>query len=56
MGGIPASVAYAVWTGLGAVGVAICGSIFFGESLNGGQAVSMALVILGVMGMKLASG
>ncbi|HET7776867.1 MAG TPA: multidrug efflux SMR transporter [Azospira sp.] len=56
MGGIPAGVAYAVWTGLGAVGVAVCGAVFFGDQLNGGQLASMALVIAGVMGMKLATG
>lgn len=55
MRGIPAGVAYAVWTGLGAVGVAIFGALYFGEQLNAGQLASMALVIVGVVGMKLAS-
>lgn len=55
MRGIPASVAYAVWTGLGAVGVAIFGAMYFGEQLNAGQIASMALVIVGVVGMKLTS-
>ncbi|AEV24456.1 DMT family transporter [Azospira sp. APE16] len=56
MRGIPAGVAYAVWTGLGAVGVAICGALFFGDQLNGGQMGAMAVVIAGVVGMKLATG
>lgn len=56
MRGIPASVAYAVWTGLGAVGVAIFGAMVFGDHLNWGQIGSMALVILGVVGMKLTTG
>ncbi|MDQ7990778.1 MAG: multidrug efflux SMR transporter [Candidatus Dactylopiibacterium sp.] len=55
MRGIPAGVAYAVWTGLGAVGVAIFGALVFGDRLNPGQLASMALVIVGVIGMKLAS-
>ncbi len=56
MRGIPAGVAYAIWTGLGAVGVALCGALLFGEQLNGGQIGAMALVIVGVVGMKLATG
>lgn len=56
MRGIPAGVAYAVWTGLGAVGVAICGALLFGDQLNGGQMGAMAVVIAGVVGMKLATG
>ena len=56
MRGIPAGVAYAVWTGLGAVGVAICGAMLFGDHLNQGQIASMVVVIGGVVGMKLATG
>lgn len=55
MRGIPAGVAYAVWTGLGAIGVAIFGALVFGDRLNPGQMASMALVIAGVIGMKLAT-
>jgi quaternary ammonium compound-resistance protein SugE len=56
MKGIPAGVAYAVWTGLGAVGLTLCSVLLFQDRLNGGQLASMALVVVGVMGMKLASG
>ncbi|MDP5238401.1 multidrug efflux SMR transporter [Uliginosibacterium sp. 31-16] len=55
MRGIPVGVAYAVWTGLGAVGVAIFGAVYFGDNLNAGQIASMALVIIGVVGMKLTT-
>lgn len=55
MRGIPSGVAYAVWTGLGAVGVAIFGALVFGDRLNAGQIASMTVVIAGVIGMKLAS-
>lgn len=55
MRGIPTGVAYAVWTGLGAIGVAIFGAVVFGDELNGGQIASMALVVLGVVGMKLTT-
>lgn len=50
---IPAGTAYAVWTGLGAVGVAIMGVVLFGEKLNAVQAGFITLVIVGVVGTKL---
>lgn len=52
MRGLPAGTAYAVWTGLGAVGVTIFGTIFFGEKLNLVQAGFIALIIVGVAGTK----
>lgn len=52
MRGLPAGTAYAVWTGLGAVGVTIFGVILFGEKLNGVQAGFIALIIIGVVGTK----
>lgn len=55
MRGIPSGVAYAVWTGLGAVGVAIFGALVFGDRLNPGQIASMVVVVAGVVGMKIAS-
>ncbi|MEZ0496502.1 multidrug efflux SMR transporter [Sphingomonas sp. IW22] len=53
MRGLPAGTAYAVWTGLGAVGVTIFGMILFGESLNGIQLGFIALIVIGVVGTKL---
>lgn len=50
---LPAGTAYAVWTGLGAVGVTIMGVIFFGEKLNAPQIGFIALIIIGVVGTKL---
>jgi quaternary ammonium compound-resistance protein SugE len=52
MRGLPAGTAYAVWTGLGAVGVTIFGVILFGEKLNGIQMGFIALIIVGVVGTK----
>lgn len=52
MRGLPAGTAYAVWTGLGAVGVTIFGVILFGEKLNPVQVGFIALIIIGVMGTK----
>ncbi|WP_033923023.1 DMT family transporter [Sphingomonas sp. 37zxx] len=55
MRGIPAGTAYAVWTGLGAVGVIIGGTIFFGERISPLQAVFMALIVIGVVGTKFSA-
>ena len=53
MRGLPAGTAYAVWTGLGAVGVAVFGVILFGEKLNPVQIGFIGLIIVGVVGTKL---
>ncbi|SNS73546.1 quaternary ammonium compound-resistance protein SugE [Sphingomonas laterariae] len=52
MRGLSAGTAYAIWTGLGAVGVIIFGVILFGEKVNAAQAAFMALIVIGVMGTK----
>ena len=53
MRGLPAGTAYAVWTGLGAVGVIIGGVFLFGDRVSGVQACFMALTVVGVAGTKL---
>jgi len=53
MRGLPAGTAYAVWTGLGAVGVIIGGVFLFGDRVSGLQACFMALTVVGVVGTKL---
>ncbi|MDZ3833090.1 MAG: multidrug efflux SMR transporter [Sphingopyxis sp.] len=50
---ISAGTAYAIWTGLGAVGVIIGGTIFFGEKVSTVQAGFMTLIVIGVVGTKL---
>ncbi len=52
---IPIGTAYAIWTGIGAVGTAILGMILFGEPRNALRLVSMVLVIAGIAGLKLFS-
>ncbi|WP_034619752.1 MULTISPECIES: DMT family transporter [Chitinibacter] len=52
---IPAGTAYAIWTGLGAVGVTIGGIIWFGDPLNAARIACLTLIVAGVMGLKLAS-
>ncbi|MFA7095354.1 MAG: quaternary ammonium compound efflux SMR transporter SugE [Gammaproteobacteria bacterium] len=52
---LPVGTAYAVWTGIGAVGTAIMGIILFNESMAAGRIVSILLVVLGIIGLKLTS-
>jgi quaternary ammonium compound-resistance protein SugE len=49
---LPLGTAYAVWTGIGAVGVAILGIFLFKESMDWLRLVSIGLVIVGIMGLK----
>lgn len=55
MRGISAGTAYAIWTGLGAIGVIVGGIFWFGEKVNAVQIGFMALIVIGVAGTKLFS-
>lgn len=50
---LPLGTAYAVWTGMGAVGVAILGIILFKESIDIYRLISILFVIIGIAGLKL---
>lgn len=50
---LPLGTAYAVWTGMGAVGVAILGIFLFKESTDWYRLYSILLVIIGIAGLKL---
>jgi len=52
---IPVGTAYAVWTGIGAVGVAILGMFLFGESREILRLLFLFLIIAGILGLKLVS-
>jgi len=52
---IPVGTGYAVWTGIGAAGTAILGIILFKEPLTIARLVCLALVIGGIVGLKLVS-
>jgi len=52
---IPVGTAYAVWTGIGAVGVAILGMLLFGESQEILRIICLFLIIAGIIGLKLVS-
>lgn len=53
---LPIGTAYAVWTGIGAVGTAILGIILFDEPRNFGRLACIALIVAGILGLKLTSG
>ena len=50
---LPLGTAYAVWTGIGAVGTAILGMVLFGESKEVARLVSIGLIVAGIAGLKL---
>ena len=52
---IPVGTAYAIWTGIGAVGVATLGIVLFSESASPARLACIALIVAGVAGLKLAS-
>ena len=51
---IPMGTAYAVWTGIGAVGAFVTGILLFGDSASALRMVSIALIVAGIVGLKLA--
>ena len=53
---IPVGTAYAVWTGIGAVGVAVMGMILFGESRDVFRIISLLMIVSGIIGLKLGAG
>ena len=53
--GISMGTAYAVWAGIGAVGVAVTGMILFGESREALRLLSIVAIIAGIVGLKLTA-
>lgn len=52
---LPLGTSYAVWTGIGAVGAMIAGIILFGEGASVFRIASAALIVTGIIGLKVAS-
>lgn len=52
---LPVGTAYAVWTGIGAIGTALVGIAWLGESADALRLVSIALVAAGIVGLGLAT-
>lgn len=55
MKSLPVGTAYAVWVGVGAVGTAIGGMVLMGEPATAARLLSLALIVAGIVGLKLAS-
>ena len=52
---LPVGTAYAVWVGIGAVGTVLLGVTLLHEPVNAARIVSVALIIAGIVGLKLAT-
>jgi quaternary ammonium compound-resistance protein SugE len=53
---LPIGTAYAIWTGIGAVGAVILGIVLFGDSASPLRLACVGLVVLGMLGLKLTGG
>ena len=52
---LPVGTAYAVWTGIGAVGTAILGIYLLGEPATVGRLVCIGLIVAGIVGLKVVA-
>jgi len=55
MKSLPVGTAYAIWVGVGAVGTVILGVVLFDEPVNALRIGSVALIVAGLVGLKLAT-
>lgn len=53
---LPVGTAYAIWTGIGAVGTAVLGMILFNESKELIRIFFIFLIVVGIVGLKIFSG
>ncbi len=52
---LPIGTAYAVWTGIGAIGTVLCGIWLLGEPATPARLICIGLILAGILGLKLAS-
>ena len=52
---LPIGTSYAVWTGVGAVGIAIFGVVWLGESASAIRIGCIAMIVIGILGLKLSA-
>lgn len=55
MKSLPAGTAYSVWVGVGAVGTVILGIVLLGDPVNAARLISVALIVAGIIGLRLAT-
>ena len=51
---IPVSVAYPIWTGVGALGTVLIGYFYFGEGMSLMKGLSIAMIVGGVIGLRMS--
>jgi quaternary ammonium compound-resistance protein SugE len=52
---VPYGTAYAVWTGIGAVGTVLVGILLFGETIGVARVVCLILILAGIIGLRLVT-
>ena len=52
---LPVGTAYAVWTGIGAVGAAVTGIVLLGESASAMRIASLVCIVIGIIGLKISA-
>ncbi len=55
MRSLPLGTAYTVWTGIGAIGTVVLGILLFGEPATASRLACIALILVGILGLKLAT-
>lgn len=55
MRSLPVGTAYAVWTGIGAIGTVLLGIVLFGEPATAARLACVALIVAGIVGLKLTA-
>jgi quaternary ammonium compound-resistance protein SugE len=55
MKSLPVGTAYSIWVGVGAVGTVVLGIVLLGEPANMARLISVALIVVGIVGLKLAT-
>jgi quaternary ammonium compound-resistance protein SugE len=54
-GGMPLGTAYAVWVGIGAAGVFVCGVLFMDDPANAARIMFVGVIITGIVGLRMTS-
>jgi quaternary ammonium compound-resistance protein SugE len=52
---LPVGTAYSVWVGVGAIGTVILGIVLLGEPASAARMISVALILAGIVGLKLST-
>ena len=52
---LPVGTAYAVWTGIGTVGTVLLGMVLFGESADATRLLFIAMIVAGIVGLKMVT-